>query len=247
MIIKKVIKSPYDLTYPLDKTTYERKNVLYHGTSSTYCANIELHGWEINRQPYNINDIREICQTFEMLHYTDNNNYQSLRAFTLGTEGQYAAEKAASFTDSYWEAREYAWNLGGETMMSLLHAIHDLEERIISLGDGGPSMVRLSERLREIKTKYAPIVTISYPVIFVIQEDPRLFAANRDRSDMLAKASIPAIFIIARVDFPNSIARYHVDSGQGPRFWDKKAFLRNLRRIRGVPGCEGFVKFYLCD
>ncbi|MBI2829657.1 MAG: hypothetical protein HYX81_00695 [Chloroflexi bacterium] len=143
------IKSPEDILYPCGRELFEDPQVLYHGTSSVYAPSIERDGWLPNYVPYNMHDIRVICDIHESLAFygTSGGGYPVLKGFTLGNDGIYSEYKPASFSESYWRARNYAARPGGETVDSIVQAVEDIE---LLLRDAE----RLEEHKRELQDKF---------------------------------------------------------------------------------------------
>jgi len=105
------INNSRDYFYPFEKFWYDDPYVLYHGTSSSYADNIETTGWKFKEKPYDIHDFVTICNIFESLRWdgTDSNSgYSVLRSFTVGGDGIYVNSKPASFSQTYWTARNYS-------------------------------------------------------------------------------------------------------------------------------------------
>ena len=59
------ISNPNDVCYPFSKEWYDDPYILYHGTSHVYSESIEKNGWNVNEQPYEIDDFQNICKLFE--------------------------------------------------------------------------------------------------------------------------------------------------------------------------------------
>ena len=58
-----------EVCYPLSRDIYEDSRIVYHGTRSSYTEKIETKGWCRNDQPYEIADIKFICELLESLDY----------------------------------------------------------------------------------------------------------------------------------------------------------------------------------
>lgn len=130
-IIMKKILDPDDIIFPLSRELFEDPKVLYHGTSSKFSKNIETYGWRVNDQPYDIDDVRYICNISELLFYAGY-GYAVLRPFTLGTSDAYLNKKRASFTSNYWMARRFASVKGGETINAIFFAIKEFQNLLNS-------------------------------------------------------------------------------------------------------------------
>lgn len=127
----KTVKENNEILYPLGRNLFEDPKVVYHGTTSCFTVGIEQNGWRINDQPYDINDVKDICELSKELDYLSG-GYAVLRPFTLGDSNSYIDDKRASFTKNYWMARGFASMLGGETIHALFECIKALKELVIS-------------------------------------------------------------------------------------------------------------------
>lgn len=130
IIIKKIL-NPDDIIFPLSRDLFEDPKVIYHGTSSKFSKSIETYGWRINDQPYDIDDVRYICNISELLFYFGG-GYSILRPFTLGTFDAYLNKKRASFTSNYWMARRFASVKGGETINAIFYAMKNFQDLLNS-------------------------------------------------------------------------------------------------------------------
>jgi len=126
MVFKTVeITNQYDVTYPLDRNIYENRRIVYHGTSSIFTEEIEKNGWGLNKQPYDIDDIKFVCEAYESIDYEGSSGYAIIRSWTLGDNNFYIGKKPGYFSQNYWIARDYAIPQGGETISGLIYAIND--------------------------------------------------------------------------------------------------------------------------
>ena len=123
------ISNPNDVCYPFSKEWYDDPYILYHGTSHVYSESIEKNGWNVNEQPYEIDDFQNICKLFEDIGWDGtpkNSGHSVLRSFTVGGNDDYVDVKPASFSQNYWTARNYSRNIGGESIHYLFLAIEDI-------------------------------------------------------------------------------------------------------------------------
>lgn len=119
--------NPYDIIYPLNKDKFEDSRIVYHGTSSNYSKLIESQGWNVNAQIYDISDMKQVCDTFDLIRYSDSKGYVNLRSYSIGVTNHHIGSKLPSFTHDYWIARNYARNPGGETIKALMSAVEDFD------------------------------------------------------------------------------------------------------------------------
>lgn len=123
-----VVESPEDVLYPCGRDLFEDPYVVYHGTSRVYTTTIERDGWLPNSVPYVMADVELICHIYESIAFngTSAGGYAVLRGFSLGNDRNYCLYKPASFSESYWRARNYATRRAGETVDSIILALDDL-------------------------------------------------------------------------------------------------------------------------
>ncbi len=123
------LTDPNDVCFPFSKKWYYDSFVLYHGTSSIHSENIEQKGWRINEQPFDVEDFKEVCRIYEDIDWYGTplkSGYAVLRAFTLGNDDSYVITKPASFSQDYLTARNYASNIGGESVHNFFLALDDI-------------------------------------------------------------------------------------------------------------------------
>lgn len=126
------IDDPNCIVYPLEKEMYDDPKIVYHGTSSVFVEKIEKRGWVANDTPYDMNDVKTVCNAYESIGYTESSGYSVLRPYTLGVIDQYPGRKYASFDQSFWRARNYARNRGGETIDSIITAVEDFKDLVLN-------------------------------------------------------------------------------------------------------------------
>ena len=127
------IESPTDILYPFTREIFEDLQVFYHGTSNIYTERIEANGFPLGDFPYDMNDILQLCKSYDGIkfHGFDGGGYGVISTFATGayesTEHEYMP---VSFAYSYWCARRYARNPGGETVSHIVKAGSQLEDLI---------------------------------------------------------------------------------------------------------------------
>jgi hypothetical protein len=247
MIVLDILEKD-DLMYPLPKEIFYNANVLYHGTSNVFASEIMDKGWVTNDQPYSFEDILYVCSVFESISYYASNSYMVLNSFTRGgVENYHVGQKYASFSQNYWYARNYATNIGGETIKYLTSATRDLlhliddpaelskykqkvkegtaypfynKELRLNALNNLPNIHSYKKRLMEILNKYLIMTSNTYPVVFALmatEEQIEKWIIPKKESYVLqwqmnfnlrACTDIPALSIIARINFPNGANRF---------------------------------------
>ena len=121
-MIRVIVSDPSDIFFPLPREVFEESSVVYQGTGAINAQGIETNGWRTGKLPYEWSDVLKVLKWCEQLRveFSDTENgYAVLRAFSAGMDHAYVASKPVSFSISYWYARNYAENLGGETVTAL--------------------------------------------------------------------------------------------------------------------------------
>lgn len=122
-MIVKILDDPRDILYPLNDFIFDNPNIVYHGTCCGFSQIIETNGWQINNPPYDMDDVKYVCESLDSLGIHDN-VYGTLRYFTLGMSNGEA--KYPRFSKNYWLARNFASYKCGETISHLIEGIEGL-------------------------------------------------------------------------------------------------------------------------
>ena len=136
-----IIDSPGDLQFPFGRPIFDNVEIFYHGTTSSFTSKIEEIGWVPNDLPYRMSDVSRLCEIFDSLSFLGSSEHYDmliLQAFSSGNRSNYSVLKPISFSGSYWLARNYAGNRGGETIHAIIRAANDFEDLVtnpISLKD----------------------------------------------------------------------------------------------------------------
>jgi hypothetical protein len=115
------ITDPDDRTFPLSKALFEDRQILYHGSWSTYCSRIELEGFIHGDLPF---DWRHVATVFRANQAIGGS---ALRVF-LGEE--YPKKQPPcdlSLTANFWSARAYATDGGGEVVRMTIREAQQFE------------------------------------------------------------------------------------------------------------------------
>jgi len=144
------IESSTDVTYPFTRGIFEDLEVFYHGTSSIYTERLEEIGFQLGGVPYDMNDILRLCKSYEAIKFygVGGGGYGVLSAFTAGAYESTGREyMPVSFAYSYWCARRYARNPGGETVSHIVKAGSQLEDLITDADKLSEHRKYLTDRL----------------------------------------------------------------------------------------------------
>lgn len=225
-----------DNNYPFSKEISEQFDIIYHATNSNFAKSIETYGWYENSQPYDLNDIRYLCDTYSKFFFNDPFEhtipnqleklllyYTTLSLYTLrSSDTSSDFKKENCFTAAYDKALEYASLLHGETLeyvflfidefINVLNSSIDIDvyKMVCSKEDKTNIMVNLNN----IKNKYINLVSNSYPVIYAIKGRNEWFDdVNLDSRiwfknlDLKTTNHITPDAILAKVEFLNGIKR----------------------------------------
>lgn len=122
------IHNANDITYPLDKNTFDDRFIVYHGTSNIYSNQIESNGWIINDYPYEMEDMEVAYQICNSIGFKGSGaQTEKIKGYCIG---DHISHKPAYFTQDYWIARNYSFISGGESIRALLSLITEFSEMI---------------------------------------------------------------------------------------------------------------------
>jgi hypothetical protein len=115
------ITNPKDQRFPFGKELWNGPQVVYHGTWSTYSPRIESGGFVHAELPFNHADIATVMRAWEAVGIL---NSYAKEVFFAGTPGP---RSELSMTASFWHARAYATDGGGEVVRMMLKEAKDFE------------------------------------------------------------------------------------------------------------------------
>ena len=96
------IENYHNLSYPLTREKYKNPRIIYHGTSSGFIGMIEEYGWQVNKQPYDIQDVKIISDIGESIGMRYNSaSYNNVKFFSLEADNHYINNKHPSFSQNY--------------------------------------------------------------------------------------------------------------------------------------------------
>lgn len=210
-MIVNILDDPIDILYPLDNCIFDNPKIVYHGTCSSFSKMIESTGWQINNPPYDIDDVKYVCECYNSLGI-QNDVYGTLRHYTLGMSN--GETNYPRFTKNYWIARNFASFKCGETISSLVDGV----EELVSNRELSREKI---ERLRKLKQKYRDIFQNSFGVVYVIDVEPDWFSnwgpmagnieTNEPNIDLILIENLPPENIKAKIEFHNGITSYRPD------------------------------------
>ena len=193
------INEPEDRRYPFTRNIFEDRTVLYHGTWSTYGPNIEYIGFTAGSVPFDWKPFIAIAKAYRAIGggsffsgYYESNGPQSRIASQL------------FFSSSFWGARAYATNSGGEIVGATIRdaenferlctepeermrRIHHWESGLRSLPDHRPTkaaveVLKNDSALHQLcgdvvaaRERLIALSTGGHPVVYAIRIDPSWF------------------------------------------------------------------------
>jgi hypothetical protein len=234
------ISDPEDVTFPLDKETYFDPAVYYHGTSTAFSSLVESDGFKRNASVYDKADLAELYKAYDSPYFKaiiaaggEMKMQKEDLDFVLGSGGFDMKDEPLSFSGSYWTARNYSTNRGGE---AIDHAVR-MSRWISELPDCPHQGI--AEKIQE---KYGPIFDNHAPCVYALRlPDEEVKKARDDMYVMFEENGVPGkthdsnhfVFndipkesIVARIDLSKEIKRWKASTtfkGSSYRLpWDQQ-------------------------
>ena len=184
------ISDPEDVTFPLDKETYFDPAVYYHGTSRAFSSLIERDGFKQNARMYDKADLAELYKAYNSPYFharEDAGEEMKMQKedldFVLGSGGFRMKDEPLSFSGSYWTARNYSANRGGE---AIDHAVK-MARWIFELPDCPHQGI--AEKIQE---KYGPVFDNHAPCVYAVRlPDEEVEKARNDMYVMFEENGVP--------------------------------------------------------
>jgi hypothetical protein len=110
---------PRSVTFPFGREVFDDRQTLYHGSWSTYCQKIEAIGFMPSDRPFQEGPFKAISRALEAIGIPSDDSMS--KAFRVSPPYAY---KDLYLTPSFWGARGYATDGGGEVAR---HAIEMVE------------------------------------------------------------------------------------------------------------------------
>lgn len=202
---KATISKRCDRSFPFSRTLFEDPHAVYHGTWSTYAQRIESGGFGGCSLPFDHNDITAISDAWKRVGVLE--SYAGQVFFTGKSD---RPREELSMTGSFWHARAYATDRGGEVVRIMLKEARDFEalcsedatrralkarweeglrncpghaatlEAVEFLADKN-ALQLTRERVTKAREAIESVVRGGYPVVYAISVQPQWFGEKWDR------------------------------------------------------------------
>ena len=189
-----------DITYPLDKNIFDDRFIVYHGTSSIYSNQIESKGWIINDYPYDMTDMKEICQICNSISFKGSRaQTEMIKGYCMG---DHVSNKPIYFTQDYWIARNYAINPGGESINALLSLIAEFGEMMNSKALIGKHLIYLNKQLNDaiyrndIDINKFKQKIMNFKDLLSNKELENKLYEIRDKYEKMVQLSSPVVYVV---------------------------------------------------
>src|SRR5215467_14196428 len=110
-VVVQSLEDPRDIRYPFERELYEDALVIYHGTWSSYCPDIEREGLTPDASARRLTKLRRLLDISRVLGI-DSESFGLLRGLVPEIVGNCAPRPGIFFSQGFWHARDYATNLG---------------------------------------------------------------------------------------------------------------------------------------
>jgi hypothetical protein len=114
------IDEPRSVTFPFGREVFDDRRTLYHGSRSTYCQDVEARGFIPSDRPFKEGPFKAISRALEAIGLPSDDSM--CKALRISPPYAY---KDLYLTPSFWGARGYATDGGGEVVR---HAIATAED-----------------------------------------------------------------------------------------------------------------------
>jgi hypothetical protein len=109
------VRDTRDWTYPFAESLYYDRQVVYHGTCSTFSAGIDRLGFQTGGTSLPIDMLRRLIDLADSVHFK-NWSHVVVRGLSSSTRLDRPDGRAIYFAPNFWTARDYATSIGGETL-----------------------------------------------------------------------------------------------------------------------------------
>lgn len=239
------IDNPNNIIYPLKKEIFENRNICYHGTWNTFSNMIESKGWNINNIPYDMRDVKYICDVCENIGLNKETYYGVLNSFTLSLgRNNNQIIKYASFSPNYWISRNFVGYRGGETITHILEATQE----ILNYNKTGDQ--EYTEMIKKIQDKYEKLIQGGYGVVYAVEIEIDWVSNwkcfdKEPQTEFILKNDIPFECIKVRINYPNGVIPFRPDYDYPlPLMWALEQFTENLKNSKYKPQ-DSILKEYL--
>jgi hypothetical protein len=205
MLIK-TIADPHNKKYPFPKSFFHDPDILYHGTWSAYANRIDEEGFVNSDLPFSVSHLRTISDAGVALGI---GSYG--RDLFFSNEGGGGKEGVElSMANSFWGAREYSTDEGGEVVRIMLreaknaerfgtdeevrlrwksecedglktHPDHAPTKAVVKLLSTTSEMDRLCSGVRHAREAIEAVTRGGFPVVYAIRVEPDWFGEQWER------------------------------------------------------------------
>lgn len=200
------IADQLDNKYPFSRALFEDATILYHGTWSLYSERIEREGFVHLELPFAVHHLKTISNAGVSLgigSYGEDLFFS--HAGGGGKDGIHL-----SMAESFWGAREYSTDGGGEVVRMMLKEARQIEnyrvndearvslksrwdeglkkspnheptKRAVALLDGGAEFDRLCHEIRQAREAIEAETLGGFPVVYAIRVQPDWFPDQWER------------------------------------------------------------------
>jgi hypothetical protein len=161
------IEDPRDWSYPFAQWLYDNPCVVYHGTSSAYASVIEREGFMVGHLPFSVKMLQHLIAVCAQLGFRSW-SYTTVRGLSSGTKLSRDADRPVYFSANFWFARDYATNIGGETIHNALRLSKEMLDHLARIGKGTST---LGDEVRDLQHQLLALTADSFPVVYAVRID----------------------------------------------------------------------------
>jgi hypothetical protein len=196
------IDNPSDQSYPLGRSIFEDRQIVYHGSWSTYSSKIESEGFQRGVLPFDPHWIEIISGASEAIR--DDTCLPVSHAQLYPKEHR---RWDLHVTPSFWGARSYATDAGGEMVRLAIREARQVESictspqkrtvqkarwadglrvhpnhaptlAVVKLLDDDEAIRQLCAQVKAAREGLASVIEGGCPVVYAIRVDPSWFGAE---------------------------------------------------------------------
>ncbi len=231
------ITDPLDWSYPFSRALYEDSTIVYHGTASNFAAAIERDGLVAGVPHFPIDEIQELVTLSDALNLRSW-SYGCVKGLASGAMLERPSERCVFLSANFWFARDYATNVGGETVQNAIILADELATHLRATG--GSSDV--TNRVSAIQADLVKPTAGSFPIVYALRVDGTWLKdkggelRRRNLGDMVAPTvnisclrSVPSDRLLAKAEYVSGAGSGYI--GPQPISWDEA---RRLGRRRST-------------
>jgi hypothetical protein len=179
----------------------------------------------VGRLPFSVKMLRQLIAVCDQMGFR-NWSYTTLRGLSSGTELSRDADRPVYFSANFWYARDYATNIGGETINNALRLSEELLDHIARKGKDTSS---LGDEVRHFRRQLLAVTADSFPVVYAVRIDREWLKdetqlEREERSSLVVTAvnitcatSVPTDRLQAKVEYVNGAESGYL--GPQPTTW----------------------------